>query len=474
MFPLRPNKPDQNRDMPTPNLTLILTSSSKNNKTFIYHRVRNSIARPATNPATDKGGLYVLRFGPGGIPLSCKGRTLKDGVYDTFQLGLNAMEFQMVRMNIVERDVKEKEIGVLPKEVEGEIIVEVYRKRKKGKGYERVSLEEPLRRGDMVATLVSNVARDHHELADIARLAEELDVQLSVHAPYYMELLSPSKEARERSLFYLRCTAEIAKALHAKVITTHIGFYGPNRENAVNDLVETLRPFVEWMIEERIGAKLGLETSGKQEIFGTVEEVAEAARQLKNTIPVLNFPHIHAREGGTLISVEAYGDLFSRIRRAQQNNFYGHFSGVEHSGGNEKRYTPIKKGDQNFKFERLAEFLLEHPYNITLISSSPLLEHDAVYMRVIYERLGARKVARIIREEIKKAEEEKKKEKEQKKEKEKERAEKKKKDTKKKENKSGGSGKGSIGGKEKKEKKSEKRSEKKGGGKKKNKKKKGG
>ena len=44
----------------------------------------------------------MIRFGPAGIPLSCKGRTLKDGIEDVHNLGLNAMEVQMVRVNVVE------------------------------------------------------------------------------------------------------------------------------------------------------------------------------------------------------------------------------------------------------------------------------------------------------------------------------------------------------------------------------------
>ena len=74
---------------------------------------------------------------------------------------------------------------------------------------------------------------------------------------------------------------------------------------------------------------------------------------------------------------------------------YSHFSGVEHGEGNEKRLTPIKKGD--LRFEPLAECILDNEYDITVISSSPLLEHDAMYMKVILERLLAKRVAKEIK-----------------------------------------------------------------------------
>ena len=38
-----------------------------------------------------------LRLGPAGVPLSCKGRTIVEGMDDITSLGLEAMEIQTVR-----------------------------------------------------------------------------------------------------------------------------------------------------------------------------------------------------------------------------------------------------------------------------------------------------------------------------------------------------------------------------------------
>jgi deoxyribonuclease-4 len=39
----------------------------------------------------------MITFGPAGIPLSCKGRTVRDGIIYTRNLELDAMEVQFVR-----------------------------------------------------------------------------------------------------------------------------------------------------------------------------------------------------------------------------------------------------------------------------------------------------------------------------------------------------------------------------------------
>ena len=78
---------------------------------------------------------------------------------------------------------------------------------------------------------------------------------------------------------------------------------------------------------------------------------------------------------------EDYGELFDMVRETiGTKEFYCHFSGVEHRTGNAMHYTQIKKSDLNF--EPLAEFIVEDGgwLDITLISDSPLLEHDAMYM----------------------------------------------------------------------------------------------
>jgi deoxyribonuclease-4 len=64
--------------------------------------------------------------------------------------------------------------------------------------------------------------------------------------------------------------------------------------------------------------------------------------------------------------------------------------------GNEKWLTPLKKGE--LRFERLAEALADLKPEMTLISSSPLLEHDAVYMRTLTERVLSKKAAKFLKD----------------------------------------------------------------------------
>jgi len=70
----------------------------------------------------------MIRFGPSGIPLSCKGRTLRDGIEDIHNLGLTAMEVQLVRVNLNERFASDEDVGRTPREVPGELVVQIGRR----------------------------------------------------------------------------------------------------------------------------------------------------------------------------------------------------------------------------------------------------------------------------------------------------------------------------------------------------------
>src|SRR3989304_2650613 len=129
----------------------------------------------------------MIRFGPSGIPLSCKGRTLRDGIEDVHNLGLTAMEVQLVRVNLNERYATDEEIGRTPREIPGELVVQIGR-REDRKEVLLSSLHEKVQKGAVLPSLASGICDDYAELIALGELAKELDIELSLHTPYYMDL----------------------------------------------------------------------------------------------------------------------------------------------------------------------------------------------------------------------------------------------------------------------------------------------
>ena len=305
-----------------------------------------------------------VKLGPAGVPLSCKGRTIVEGMDDIIALGLETMEAQTVRLIQPQHFEQYWQAGVL---------------------------------------------------------ANKADFEMNIHGPYYAELLG-NRVSRGRSLAKIEATLQAARTINARHITLHTGHYGDfGRGTAANEQVANIFssvvqrvhdiwhddedefPVFPW-IKDGTPSKIGVETSGRQELWGSLEEVLEVVNHVEGTIPVLNIAHIHARGHGRMKTSEDYGELFDMVRESiGTKEFYCHFSGVEHRTGNAMHYTQIKKSDLNF--EPLAEFIVEDGgwLDITLISDSPLLEHDAMYMLQNIDKAKHKQLERKAREDRRRA-----------------------------------------------------------------------
>ena len=294
-----------------------------------------------------------LRLGPAGVPLSCKGRTIVEGMDDITALGLDAMEIQTVRT-------------VQPKNF------------------------------------------DQYWQAGI--LSWNSDLEMNLHGPYYAELLGSRRE-RNRTLTKMEASMQAGKIVNARHLVYHVGPYGEyDPGDEANEQVANIFAGVVERVHQIWGdgseeddyaafpwvhkakpSLVGIETSGRQDLWGTVEEVIEVCNHVEGTVPVLNMAHIHARGHGRMRTSEDYSELFEQVRKQYGGKkFYCHFAGIEHRMGNALHYTQIKKSD--LKFEPFAEFLAEEGdwLDITIISDSPLLEHDAMYMLQHYDKARQR------------------------------------------------------------------------------------
>jgi deoxyribonuclease IV len=336
----------------------------------------------------------VIRFGPAGIPLSCKGRTLRDGIADVHHLGLTSMEVQFIKVNPLTRLALDEEVGKLPREIPLQLIVSVGSGEHEGGTPSLAALTAPVRRRDSLTTLTWSLAKDYADLQQTKALARALDVDLTLHAPYYVDFFG-SPDAREQSTRQIQWSGVLAQGLGARLAVTHLGFYGGgDRGDSIQELTQIVQDLSHWLSTYSKGTvRLGIEPSGHPDVFGSREEVLELVRRVKGTVPVLNLPHVAARERRSLDDPTQLEPIVKEFVAATSGPLYLNFSGVEYYGSGEFRLTPIKRG--LVRFDPLAELLAERDYDVSVISSSPLLEHDAMYMKLLYERALTRRWAKL-------------------------------------------------------------------------------
>jgi deoxyribonuclease-4 len=198
---------------------------------------------------------------------------------------------------------------------------------------------------------------------------------------------------------YLRYAGQLVNEVNGDVVVTSLGLYdGTNSKEEIEDnIINNLGDLVDWWQSVGLKPKIGIEITGQQDVYGSLDQVLDLCDMYGDVvIPVLDFPHYHSRGCGCLVEPADYVNVIEQTLPYCDGKFYARFAGVEHDGdGNELRLTPIKKGD--LVFEKLGDALADMCPSGTIISSSPLLEHDAMYMRIIYERMVNKRVAKAIR-----------------------------------------------------------------------------
>src|SRR3989344_7965965 len=118
----------------------------------------------------------------------------------------------------------------------------------------------------------------------IGKKAKELDIELSIHAPYWVNLNSDEKAKIEATKERIMNCCEIGEKLGAKVVVFHPGYYtnkgksGEDREKSYKVIKEGVLDIMQKIKQRGWKIKIAPETMGKVNVFGSIEEVGKLAK----------------------------------------------------------------------------------------------------------------------------------------------------------------------------------------------------
>jgi len=273
--------------------------------------------------------MRELRFGTAGIPLCAKGRSTIEGIMEVKRLGLDAMELEFVR-------------GVHMKEA--------------------------------VAKEAGAVARS-------------LNVTLTAHGPYYVNLNSNEKAKVEASVKRIMETARIAFLAGGYSITFHAAYYGKSsKEETYRRVKESLEKVVKQLSDEGIKIWVRPETTGKRSQFGDLEEVIRLSEELEMVMPCIDFAHLHARRRGAYNSYEEFSEVLvlmeERLGKEALEEMHIHVSGIEYGERGEVRHLNLEESE--FKYLDLIRAFKDFGVKGVVISESPNIEGDALLLKKSY------------------------------------------------------------------------------------------
>jgi deoxyribonuclease-4 len=233
---------------------------------------------------------------------------------------------------------------------------------------------------------VRQARMDEGKAREVGAKAEELGVLLSAHAPYYVNFNSVDRATVRKSGEWVIKTARIAHQLGAWVIVIHAASYvGKDPKVATKSVVRGMRRCREKMNRENLRPMLGLETMGRKGAWGTLQEIGKVMEEVDGVVPVLDFGHLHARDGGRFRSVADFREAVDEVRSIYGGHLHCHFSCIEYTQSGERRHLPLNAKDPDFSL--LAKVLVTERENVTMISETPSPEKGALRIKRIMSSL---------------------------------------------------------------------------------------
>jgi len=269
-----------------------------------------------------------LIFGTAGIPHSSTTRSTIEGIKTIRKLGLDAMEVQFVR-------------GV--------------------------------KMGDKTAV-------------EARKVAKSLNVVLSVHAPYYINLNAEGKK-KDESIERIIDSTKKASLMGAKNVVFHPGYYLKySKERTFERIKESLQIAIRKIEEMNLKVTLRPESTGKPKQFGEIDELLKLCQEL-NMLPCIDFSHIHARYG-RYNSYKEFCEIIERVSSISDDaikDVHIHVSGIDYGLKGEKSHLNLK--DSDFNYRELLSALKDFKAEGIVICESPNLEEDALLLKREYELL---------------------------------------------------------------------------------------
>lgn len=174
--------------------------------------------------------------------------------------------------------------------------------------------------------------------------AQKCNIQLSLHAPYFISLASAEPEKRGNSIRYI---LESARAVHwmggTRIVAHPGGLGGLSRGEATALASQTLRRAQAALDAEGLSdIRICPETMGKINQLGDLDEVLAFCRLDERFLPCIDFGHLNSRTQGGLNSKEAFAALLDKLHNElgaeRAGTFHAHFSKIEYTKGGEKRH----------------------------------------------------------------------------------------------------------------------------------------
>jgi deoxyribonuclease IV len=234
---------------------------------------------------------------------------------------------------------------------------------------------------------VQSVRVSEETCSVIKHKSNELNIAISVHAPYFINLNGDDTEwPKSRKRLY--DAAFFGFLAGATDIIFHPGsYFGNPSAEVLKTAIPRLKSVSDELRKNEIHVTLRPETMGKAAMLGSVEDTLAMSREIENVLPCLDFAHLFARSGdGKLNDQTSWEVILAEYARTlgkdSLKHLHIHLSGIEYGPKGEKNHLPAR--DSELDFSALFKALRKNECDGRILCESPILEEDALYFKELW------------------------------------------------------------------------------------------
>ena len=216
--------------------------------------------------------------------------------------------------------------------------------------------------------------------AIIGEQAAKHEVEISVHAPYYINLANP--DALDKNYHYIKRSLELLQIMGGRRLVIHVGSQMTmTRETALANCRLSLTTVLQRLTADGLqNYLLCLETMGKYTQIGNLEEICQLCQiEPQHLVPTIDLGHLNCLAQGQL----PIDEIFDRLQDFPVAHF--HISFIEYGPKGELRHVTLADTQYGFDLQHVMRRLHERPGNDTVIcESDAIMAQDSQKLRDFY------------------------------------------------------------------------------------------
>jgi len=231
--------------------------------------------------------------------------------------------------------------------------------------------------------------------AQLGAVLADKNIQVSLHAPYFISMSSLEEEKRLNSVNYILQSATALNAMGGRRVIFHSGSCAKlTRQDALNKALDTMHLMMQAIDDNGLGhMTLCPETMGKVNQLGSLDEVLALCKVDRRILPCIDFGHLNARDGGIIKGKDDYLRIIDTIAETLKDDrfiyFHSHFSKIEYTQGGEKRHLTFEDKIWGPEFEPLMDVVYENNLSpVFICESAGTQTEDALAMKKYLESLS--------------------------------------------------------------------------------------